>query len=322
MKQQQAEKQKLALRQHHVNILSAIFYHPYITAEQLTRLLYSKGSASRVRGLLPQLETAGYITSRYLPRATPYGSLPKLYLLDLDGFNFLKKQGFDMPKRFRRLEEEDKLTTSNQWPHTVAVNDVLIAAQLLERQYPAITLHAFKHERVLKQEEPITVTVQKRTLDGKIVLGKDSKPAMQTIKMFPDLFLDFRIYQEDRDKPYRCCRFLEIDKDTEGQTKIRRKVRAYLEFVKSGECVKRFGTKTPFVGFINPKGGVKRREELTEWVEAELKVTKEPHFWTEMFMLTSTDEPAIDSEQLFLSPVWYMPFDRKPTVFISAGSHS
>ena len=316
------EKQTLELKPHHLRILTAIFHHHFMTADQVTRLLYSPGNASTVRAMLVQLERAEYLTTRYLHRTTPVGSLPKLYTLDRDGFNLLKKQGLDMPKRFRRLEDKD--TTSTFLPHTLAVNDVLIAAETLTKRYPAITLQRSFHELDLKQEKPIAVTVEKRSSEGNIIHDKDSNALMETIRIVPDLFLDFRIHQPEQEKPYFCRMFLEIDLDTEGQKKIRQKVRAFLEFVKSGECFKRFGTKTPTVGFVNAEGGEKRRTELKAWTEAELKSTKESHFWTEMFVFTSLpDKPSVvDGEVLFLSPVWYMPFDNKPTVVIGVGSRS
>jgi Replication-relaxation len=321
-KQAKAENQPFIFKPHHLRILTAIFHHHYMTAEQVTRLLYSQGNASTVRSYLPHLEKAGYLATRYLHRTTPLGSLPKLYTLDRRGFNVLKKQGLDMPKRFRRLEEKD--TASTFLPHTLAVNDVLIAAETLHKQYPAITLYGYKHELLLKQEQPITITVEKRTAEGKLLLDIDGKAMMETIRIVPDLFLDVRIHQPDREKPYRCCLLLEIDLNTEGQRKIRQKVRAFLAFIKSGACLARFGTKLPTVGFINVTGGEKRRDELKAWTEAELKLTKEPHFWTELFVFTSLPEkPALpDGDALFLSPVWYTPFRKQPTMAITVGSRS
>jgi len=311
-RQQTEEKEVFTVKPHHTRILTAIFHHHIMTTEQVTRLLYSQNSIADVRKLLRALEQATYLTVRYLHRTTPVGSLPKLYTLDLDGFNYLKKQGLDMPPRFRRLD--DKESASTFLPHTLAVNDVLIAAETLQKSFPAIALYGYKHELDLKREKAIVVVIEKRTDEG--------KGEKETIKVIPDLFLDFRIQQPEREKPYRCCMFIEIDLNTEGQRKIRQKVRAFLEFVKSGECLTRFGTKNPTIGFINFDGGQKRREELQTWAEAELKTTKEPHFWTDMFVFTAApDKPAIvNGEELYLSPVWYTPFSTKPTMMISAGS--
>src|SRR5689334_11511565 len=165
------------LKPHHERILQTIHDCYFLTSDQLTRLLYRPGSASTVRALLILLERQHYLFSRCLPRATRFGSLPKLYFLDLDGFNALKRRGYDMPKRFRRLieQEEDKETTSNAWRHTLQVNDVLIAAMKLEEQYPAISLHRFIHEKHFRREPPIMVTVERRKADGTIALGPDGK---------------------------------------------------------------------------------------------------------------------------------------------------
>ncbi len=313
-RQQVEQKQDFTIKPHHTRILTAIFRHHIMTAEQVTRLLYSHGSLADVRKLLRALEKADYLTVRYLHRTTPFGSLPKLYTLDLNGFNYLKKQGHDMPPRFRRFD--DKESASTFLPHTLAVNDVLIAAETVQKAFPAISLYGYKHELDLKREKAIVVIIEKKTDAGKV--------EKETIKVIPDLFMDFRIQQPEREKPYRCCMFIEIDLNTEGQRKIRQKVRAFLEFVKSGECLQRFGTKNPTVGFMNFDGGEKRREELQKWAEAELKATKEPHFWTDMFVFTAAPEKptVVRGEELYLSPVWYTPFSDKPTLIMSAGSRS
>ena len=56
------------------------------------------------------------------------------------------------------------------------------------------------------------------------------------------------------------------------------------------------------------------------WAEIELKKTKEQRYWTEMFVFTDLPtEGTIDVEQLLLSPVWYLPFQDKPSVLIRVG---
>ena len=318
MKKHQTEEKKLELRPYHNRYIYEIFRHPYIKSDQLTTLLYSGNSSADVRRRLYELEQAHYITFRYLPRATAFGKSPKLYYLDLAGYNVLKKEGRDLPKRFRRLEEEDKETLSNQLPHTVAVNDVIISAENLTKRFPQIHLSVFKHEREYKQEPPLSVTVQRRTSEGQVVL-KNDKPLTQLMKFFPDALLDFHISQPERETPYKCRVFCEVDLGTEGEKKIRYKIRAYLEYVKSGKCLEELGIKLPSVAFINVEGGIHRRNVLMEMAEKELKLTRETNFWSEMFLFRSVERP-LDCEELWLTDSWYMPFNDTPTILLSAGS--
>ena len=307
------------LKPHHERILEALFKYHFLTVEQVTRLFYSHGSLTTVRSLLSELARAKYALYLYLPRPTPTGSLPKIYTLARRGINYLKAQGFDVPMRFHPSEHEEKSFLFLR--HTLAVNDVLIAATTLEKRYPAITLYDFVHERVLKRQKPITVSCVVLTLEGKRIFDKDEKPISETIRVIPDALLDFRIDQPDMSKTYRFCVLLELDRATIEEKPFRKKVRGLLTFIKSGNSLKRFGTKLPTIAFVNAVGGEKRREQMKQWTEKELKKSKEPHFWTELFMFTDVPpEGDIDTETLFLSPVWYTPFGNKPLVLLSAGS--
>ena len=304
---------------HHERILEALYRYHFLTIEQVTRLFYSRGSMTTVRSILSELAKSQYALYLYLPRSTPTGSLPKIYTLARRGINYLKALGYDVPTRFHPSEQEEKSFLFLR--HTLAVNDVLIAATTLEKRYPAITLFDFVHERVLKRQEPITVSYEVLTAEGKRVLDKDGKPVTETIRVIPDALMDFRIDQPDMDKTYRFCVLLELDRATIEEKNFRKKVRGLLTFIKSGDSLKRFGTKLPTIVFVNAVGGEKRREQMRRWTEAELKKSKEPHFWTQLFMFTDVPpEGEIDNETLFLSPVWYTPFSTKPLVLLSAGS--
>jgi hypothetical protein len=305
---------------HHDRILEAIYRYHFMTVEQVTRLLYSRGTISTVRALLNELAVNKYLLSFHEPRPTPVGSTPKIYTLSLQGFNHLKKQGASVPTRFREPDVEELEKNYLFLKHNLAVTDFLIAAKVLEKQMPTIQLYGFLHERALKQQPPLTATIEKRTPDGEQMIDTDGKVALSTIRLYLDGFLDFRLRLPDREKPARFCLLLELDRKTESEADIKRKIRGLLIAVKSGECFKRFGTRNPTVAFVNAVGGEARREQLRAWAEAELKKTKEPKYWTEMFVFTDMPgDGIIDCQQLFLSPVWYMPFSDKPSVLIRVG---
>lgn len=314
------KKAGFVVKPHHDRILEAIYLYHFMTVEQVTRLFYSPGTVSTVRTLLGELEKQKYLLSFHEPRPTPFGSTPKIYTLSLQGFNRLKKQGISMPLRFREPDTEELEKNYLFLKHNLAVTDFLIAAKRLEKILPDIQLYEFFHERALKQQPPLTVAIEKWDVKGKQIVDKDGKVTMTTIKLYPDGFLDFRVLVEADKTPKRFCLLLELDRKTESELDIKRKIRGLLAAVKSGECLNRFGAKLPTIAFVNAVGGIHRRDQLKHLAEAELKKTKEQHFWAQMFVFTNlSKENAIDSKELFLSPVWYTPFQDEPTVLFRFG---
>ncbi len=320
--EENAKQEEFIVKPHHDRILEAVYKYQFMTAERVTRLLHKQGTLTTVRATLGKLAAAEYLLYFYEPRPTPSGSVPKIFMLGSQGCHRLKSQGFTLPTRYQEPNIAELQKNYLFLYHNLAVTDFLIAAKLLEKKFPAIELYDFQHERAIKRDGPMVVTVEKRTADGKQVVDSGGQPIVETIKVYPDGFLDFRIVQPDRAKPYRFCLFLEVDRNTESDEDIRRKIRGYLAAVKSGDTLKRFGTKTPTVGFASARGGVKRRDELRKLAEDECKKLKEQHYYTQMFSFTVLPDGEIDSETLFLSPVWYSPFANRESVIINVGSRS
>jgi Replication-relaxation len=318
--EENAKQEDFVVKPHHDRILEAVYKYHFMTAERVTRLLHKQGTLTTVRATLGKLAAAEYLLFFYEPRPTPSGSVPKIFMLGNLGYHRLKEQGLKLPKRYQEPDIAELQKNYLFLKHNLAVTDFLITAKLLEKKYPAIELYDFQHERTIKQDGPMIVTIEKWTSQGTQALDKEGKQAFETVRLYPDGFLDFRIVQPDRAKPYRFCLFLEVDRNTESDEDIRRKIRGYLAAAKSGECLKRFGTKIPYVGFASARGGVKRRDELRKLAEDECKKLKEQHYYTQMFAFTALPDGEIDSETLFLSPVWYSPFANRESVILNVGS--
>jgi Replication-relaxation len=318
--EENTKQEEFIVKPHHDRILEAVYKYHFMTADRVTRLLHKPGMLTTNRVTLGKLSAAEYLLYFYEPRPTPYGAVPKIFMLGNQGYHRLKSQGLKLPKRYQEPNIAELQKNYLFLYHNLAVTDFLIAAKLLEKKYPAIEVYDFQHERTIKQDGPIIVTIEKWTPQGTQALDKEGKQAFETVRLYPDGFLDFRIVQPDRAKPYRFCLFLEVDRNTESDEDIRRKIRAYLAAAKSGECLKRFGTRTPTVGFAVARGGVKRRDELRKLAEDECKKLKEKHFFTQMFAFTALPEQEVYTETIFLSPVWQRPFDNKQTVIIGIGS--
>jgi hypothetical protein len=302
-------------------IIQTVYKYHLVTVEQVTRALYSKGSITTVRARLAHLAALHYLLSFNLP--TPRGKRPKIYTIARPGLNHLKTLGVDVNPRFRPNEIADLEKNLPYLKHTLAVNDVLIAAANLEKHDPSITLYDMRHERFLKQEPdkyPIAIYDE----EGKLL-------RTEYYTLVPDGFLDFHIKDEERDKTYRRCILLEVDRGTEERKQFKRKIRGLLTFVKSGMYTKKYHSRKVTIAFATTRGS-QRVEKMQEWTRSELAKTKEPPEISHMFVFTALphaiDETtndelealALDPETLFLSPTWVVPFqkNRPPMTLLGA----
>jgi hypothetical protein len=129
-------------------IIVALTLFDYLTAYQLARLLYSPASISRVRKELKSLAAASLVLSLG-GRAV---NLPLVYTLSSKGRQSAASLGVSASRRLRPSEEKDKGYNPYFLKHTIAVTDVLIAAQLLSRTVPHIELTRMLTERELKRK--------------------------------------------------------------------------------------------------------------------------------------------------------------------------
>src|SRR6266545_1582739 len=135
-------------------LLHAVQRYHAITARQLTTLLYAPSSHTWVQTKLKRLTDAGYLQRLFLPRPSQAGSAPSVYTLSRRGMRYLADHGVDVPRRARPYKARSY--TYLHLSHLLAVNDVLIAAELLARRHPQVVLARLLHERDL-QRMPVTV---------------------------------------------------------------------------------------------------------------------------------------------------------------------
>jgi hypothetical protein len=262
------------------------FYH-YLTAEQVRRLRYSPGAINYVRERLKSLTDRTYLQRVYLPRMGRGGDTPAIYRLARKGIGYLSAAGVEVLARYRPSEGEHSYLFL---AHTLAVNDVLIAADLLTRSHPAITLAGVLHEQVLKRR-PVAVTT-----------GTGEK-----LSVIPDAWLDFRL--PDR----RMCVVLELDRGTVDRTPFRRKVRGLVAFSK-GPYQEAFGSRGLTIA-VATTAGEKRRDDMLAWIESELTDLAEERRG-ELFLCRAIPPGAQDSDALFLRPTWHHPFRSEPTTLL------
>jgi len=154
--------------------MKTYFTHlPHIlTTVQVTRLLYSKGSAKYVSAKLKILTQQKFL--HRLERETI--NLPYVYCLGVRGIWHLHSLG-----RYIPLFHPSEHTTHRPMflRHTLAVNDFLIAAATLPTIAPDISVHEIKHDLTLK---------------------------LTRTRVIPDGWIDFRLQQKTQ-----LCIWLEMD---------------------------------------------------------------------------------------------------------------
>jgi hypothetical protein len=160
-------------------ILDALFSLYMATSEQLTRLLFSRGSATYVRANLSQLVKRGFAT--VLNEHTSAIQDPMVFGVGPNGWQYLKALGKPIELRYRDIKGQ--LPLGYPLRHTLAVNDLLISAMLLSHEAPHVYLRDFFHEIEFKRK-PIMVT----------------HPKPYTLK--PDLMLDFAFHNSLTDTPF------------------------------------------------------------------------------------------------------------------------
>lgn len=265
-------------------ILEAISRYNILSAQQVCRLLYKPGSLTYVQTKLKHFTDLNLCQRFFLPRTTRAGSAPSLYTLARKGLNYLRSQGTDVDHRYRPSEKREHgyLFLS----HTLAINDVLIASELLGQRVSGITVESMLNESDLKKSPTY-------------IQEGDAK-----VPVIPDGWVDFRIGGNRQ-----MCLAIELDRGSEEQRRWRRKVRSLLAWA-NGPYQERFGTPSLTVTVIATPGQ-KRQLDLLRWTESELVALGQERY-ADMFRFTSILADAVEPEEFFFSPCWYRPFDRRP----------
>lgn len=267
-------------------LLIALGRYFYLTAKQATRLLYAEASLTRVQTLCKELADDGFVERLFLPRPSPHGRAPTVYALGRLGRAHLAALGIDVPVRLRPAEE--RAHSYLFLDHTLAVNDVLIAAELLARRVPQIAIAKMLHERTLRQT-PVTVT----TAGGR------------PTTVIPDGWLDLRVAFPDGIDRY--CIAFEIDRGTTEQRAFRRKIRNLVAYA-DGPYEDAFGTDLLTIAIVATPGEG-RADELLGWIAAELASLHREDV-ADLFLVTAADAATVDPALFYCSPVWRQ-YDRE-----------
>ena len=277
----------------HNGVLQAVYKYQLLTSVQLVRACgYSPNSLARIQRLTKQLVDTEYLLS--LPVPVVRGKAPLVYTLARKGLNYLKMAGFDVREYFRPSKEQEKSYLFLQ--HTLALNDVLIAASNLPTGVADYSLHSFTHERVLKRT-PYKVTIWQGERE-------------ESVTVIPDAFLLF-VEQKRNGRQRSIPILLELDRNTTEQKHFRRNLRARITFIKQEGYKTLLGTNTVTFAYAVALGGMKRREELRSWARKELASTNEQRWLSNLFFFCDLPDD-LEPHKLFLAPCWFTPFGETP----------
>jgi hypothetical protein len=293
-------------------IVQAVWFHHFITAEQLLRHRdRSSNGLAKMQERLKVLYEHKYLDRFYQPRYEPHGSLPFVYLLASKGIKYLSDTvGIDAHVYYRPSSNFKR--SRLDIPHDLALNELLIAARHLEKFEPSIHLFEARHEWMLRQET-YKVTLYRETQNNLIP---------ETVRFTPDGWLDFRITTNNQTQ--QACILLELDMDTHQKPRFQKKIASYVAFINEGLYEQHFQTTSVVIVFVTPTGD-KRARQMKQLCEEQLVSTavyRSSQHTTNgtddasLFLFGSVPPGGLCPTDVFCSPLWFAPFDNQPQTLL------
>jgi hypothetical protein len=273
-------------------IIVALALFDYLTAYQLARLLYSPASISRVRKELKSLAAASLVLSLG-GRAV---NLPLVYTLSSKGRQCAASLGVSASRRLRPSEEKDKGYNPYFLKHTIAVTDVLIAAQLLSQTVPWIELTRMLTERELKR---------------KIYVELPEKVCIE-----PDASCEFLLTEtwHKTTQTWKDFFFIEVYRNLPPvEWRFKQKIQGYVATVDTGRHEALFQTPALSIAVIAATEQI--TTTLKRWTEEALHAMARPEEG-ERFFFRTIDTATASPEEMYLAPSWEQAFGTAKTPLI------
>lgn len=263
-----------------IETIKALNRYFLLDAEQVRRLFYGTGSIQYAKARLKLLTDNEY--------ASELGSKNKAYTYRLGpkGLKLCRSLDEPVPRRLRLYETSD---SEFFVPHTLAINDVLISADMLERTQQTVTVIDLIHE---KQMSAIKVPLRGGREEGVITDG----------------ILTFGISAGGEE--FEQTFFLEIDMGYRVD-KWKKKIRRLISYG-GGPYKKHYDTKFFTVAVITPKGDA-HMHNLRHWTadvlyEDSLQGTN----WEHSFLFTAAPAATTAPSLFWLGETWHRPFADAP----------
>jgi hypothetical protein len=280
-------------------ILKAVHFYRYMTALDIAHLLYSPTSLRRVRDILARLcGGADFQENQYLYRfrmpSVEAGNPERIYTMGNLGRDFLSRElGFSVNRHVR--SSSGAHLSFSQVVHNLVLTRVLVAAQTWASGNPDISISAV---RICYEFGGSVTTVD---IDE---MGKREK-----VSVVPDAWLLFEKLENGKVVEHLPL-LLEIDRGTMYRQRLKRHVLSRIEFVRSGEYRRVFGTEAVVIAYVatgvTGEAHEGRRMSLCSWTMEALKDTRRED-WASVFRFCSVSLDKIYMAPLFDEDVWYRP---------------
>jgi hypothetical protein len=254
-----------------LEVLVALKDYHCLTVEQIM-LLTGRTSLRSAQHRLKELADAGFVRKHDRRSSNVLRPLRAAWSLTNKGKAYLEGAGMIvLPPRPPRPYILD---------HTLAINEVLIRAHLLERTTAGVELLDWQHDRELRMWRP-------------------------TLSVIPDGFMHFAVTSGGSRHSFPVL--LEIDMGTMDRRRWQEKVQRYVQFF-TGEFQTVFKTDAATVAVV-VSDTEKRVSDLKKWTEWELgklqaKASGEVFYFTQL-----SDD--LSAEELFLSPRFQVAFSNQ-----------
>jgi hypothetical protein len=273
-------------------ILGVLALFDYLTAAQVTRLCYAEGSFTYVTTQLKALVASG-LALTIGGRGT---GLPLIYTLTGKGRRLASTVSEQQPTRFRPQEAREKQANLYLMQHTLAVNDVLIAARLLAEGRPDIVLTRLYREPELRRRIYVAVP-------QKICIEPDGGCQFLSTKMGqekPETWEDFFFIELYRTLPPVKERF-------------KQKIQGYVTYDDTRQHEELFQTPVLSIAVLAQTSPMATM--LKRWTEEALQDMNRP-IDGDWFFFRGLDTTTASPEELFLSPSWEHAFSTDKTPLI------
>jgi hypothetical protein len=264
----------------------------FVTARDITHLLFSKGSLTYSREMLSRLAggkdyAPGQLLLRF-PMPTP--SQERVYTLGVKGRQALQKEGYYRPYKFKQLSYGHLM-------HALTLTRFVAAATAFCRQHPDYTLlETLLCYEIAQASNPVTVSGE--------TSGKRS-----TQRVIPDACLLFAETKHGQERLHPII--VEIDRGSEDKAKWTSLLHRRITLLRSGNYRTWFGgeraVKIAYVTTGRHENYRKtRRRTMGAWTMEALQALKMEQ-WASVFRFASVTFSALYTASLFDAPEWYRP---------------
>ncbi len=260
-----------------VDILRGLNRLFYLSPLQVNRRYWTGNCLTQAKAVLKTLADHGYAEAVTLQGAEPRGRPAYVYRLGPAGLKYLCRLDEPIPTRLRHDDP-----TRDHLRHLLAVNDLILSAELLARTQQEVALAEFAHDRALKST-PFPVTM----------------PSGRTATVVPDAILHFTISdREGEGEQYVVC---EVDMGAKRQ-RWEEKMEKYLRFLPAFTA--RYRTHSFTLAVATPLGDA-HAAKLKLWTEQVFTRNGMQGTGLASAVFFTGDNPVAAAPEIFwLSPAW------------------